>query len=156
MEFAALLKRFTDAVEAGDGAALATCFTEDGVYHDYIYGAFQGRSKIAEMLEGYFHRDATDFKWDMLDPVSDGKAGYARYLFSFTSTMPAYKGRHVVIEGMARYVLRDGLIADYSEAINGGIAMAQLGVEPERMARTFRRWADEVLSKPENESHLRD
>lgn len=155
MDFAALVKRFTDAVEAGDGPALAACFTDDGVYHDYIYGAFAGRAAIAGMLTDYFWRDAKDFKWEMVDPVSDGRIGYARYLFSFTSTMPAYEGKRVVAEGMARFVLEDGLIADYSEAINGGVAMAQLGVEPERMAKVFRRWAAEVRDKPEMATHVK-
>ncbi len=153
MDFAALLKRFTDAVEAGDGAGLAACFTEDGVYHDYIYGSFAGRAKIADMLENYFHRDSKDLKWDMLDPVTDGAAGYASYVFSFTSTMPDYAGKRVVIEGMARFRLRDGLIADYGESVNGGVAMVQLGVEPARMVNRFRRLADEVLAKPEAAGH---
>ena len=51
MSFPDLLARFTGAVEAGDGAALAALFTDDGVYHDTFYGAFQGREAIRDMLE---------------------------------------------------------------------------------------------------------
>ena len=43
----------------------------------------------------------------------------------------------MVIDGMSRFILRDGLIAEYRESVNGGVAMAQLGVEPERMAKCF-------------------
>ena len=41
-DFAALVARFGAAATAGDGKALAACFTEDGVYHDYIYGPHRG------------------------------------------------------------------------------------------------------------------
>ena len=39
-----------------------------------------------------------------------------------------------------------GSIAEYHESVNGGIAMAQLGVAPERMAKVMRRWADRFLA----------
>ena len=54
---------------------------------------------------------------------------------------PAFEGRRVVIDGMSRFVVRDGLIAEYRESVNGGVAMAQLGVEPERMTKVFKRWS---------------
>ena len=66
--------------------------------------------------------------------------GYAWSLSSFTSTIAQFKGQRVVIDGMSRFIVRDGLIAEYRESVNGGVAMAQLGVEPERMAKVFKRW----------------
>ena len=42
---------------------------------------------------------------------------------------------------MSRFIVRDGLIAEYRESVNGGVAMAQLGVEPERMTKVFKRWS---------------
>jgi len=56
-----LLPGFAAAVEAGNGAALAACFTEDGIYHDTFYGKFEGREAIADMLENRFWRDAEGF-----------------------------------------------------------------------------------------------
>ena len=67
----------------------------------------------------------------MFDPVFDGAKGYAWSLSSFTSKIPQFKGQHVVIDGMSRFIVRDGLIAEYRESVNGGVAMAQLGVEPD-------------------------
>jgi hypothetical protein len=61
-EFAQLLNAFTLSAESGDGARFARHFTEDGVYHDYIYGAHRGRAEIASMLQDLFHRDATDYR----------------------------------------------------------------------------------------------
>lgn len=154
MSFAALLERMTAAAEAKDGTGFAACFTEDGVYHDYIYGDHAGRAAIADMLENYFHRDATDYRWRFFDPVCDGRTGYAWSLSAFTSTIPEFRGRKVVIDGMSRFVLRDGLIADYRESVNGGVAMVQLGVAPERMAKVMRRWAGELESRTETKAYL--
>ncbi len=46
-DFAALVARFAAAATAGDGKALADCFTPDGTYFDYIYGPHQGRAASA-------------------------------------------------------------------------------------------------------------
>jgi ketosteroid isomerase-like protein len=148
-EFAALVTRFGAAATAGDGNALAACFTEDGTYFDYIYGPHKGRDSIADMLENLFHRDADDYDWTFFDPVVNGDLGYARSLSRFVSKIEQFKGNKVVIDGISRFVLKDGLIAEYHESVNGGVAQAQLGVAPDRMARVMKRWADRFLSTDE-------
>lgn len=154
-EFAALLERFTRAAEAGDGQAFAACFTADGVYHDYIYGDHAGRSAIAHMLEHLFLRDAgADYRWEMFDPVCHGDLGYAWSLSSFTSAVPEFAGRKVVIDGISRFELRDGLIAHYRESVNGGVAMAQLGVQPERLAKVCGKWAGLLHAQPDTKAFL--
>ena len=50
--------------------------------------------------------------------------------------------------------MRDGLIAEYRESVNGGVAMAQLGVEPERMTKVFKRWAGWLTERPETIDYL--
>jgi len=152
-DFAALVGRLGAAATAGDGKAFAACFTPDGVYHDYIYGPHKGRDSIADMLVHLFHRDATDYHWQFLDPVTDGRIGYARSLSRFVSTIPEYQGRQIVIDGVSRFVLEDGLISEYRESVNGGVAMTQLGVAPERMAKVFRRWTERFLAEPEVEAY---
>lgn len=153
-EFARLLESFARAAESGDGARFASHFTEDAVYHDYIYGPHTGRAAIAEMMQELFHRDAADYRWEMFDPVCNGDLGYAWSLSSFTSTVPEFKGQRVVIDGMSRFVLRGGLIAEYRESVNGGVAMAQLGVAPERMAKVFRKWSGWLQQRPETQDYL--
>ena len=148
-DFAALVARFGAAATAGDGKALAACFTEDGIYFDYIYGPHQGRASIADMLENLFHRDADDYDWTFYDPIVKGDMGYARSLSRFVSTIPEFKGRRVVIDGISRFVLKDGLIAEYHESVNGGVAQAQLGVAPERMAKVMKRWSERFLAQPD-------
>jgi ketosteroid isomerase-like protein len=153
-DFASLVARFADCATRGDGDGLAACFTEDGVYHDYIYGPHEGRAAISQMLTGLFHRDATDYDWRMFDPMTDGVMGYAWSLSAFTSTVPEFQGRRVVIDGMSRFVLRDGLIEAYRESVNGGIAMAQLGVAAGRMERVFQKWSDRLKSQQEVKEYL--
>lgn len=154
MDLGALLARLSAAAEAADGAAFTACFTPDGLYRDYIYGDHRGRAAIADMLEHQFHRDATDYRWRFFDPVCDGRTGYAWSLSSFTSTIPEFKGNRIVIDGISRFRLRDGLIEEYWESVNGGVAMAQLGVGPERMAKVLRRWADKLKNQPTTISYL--
>ncbi|UVO29273.1 nuclear transport factor 2 family protein [Bradyrhizobium arachidis] len=153
-DFATLLDAFTHAAESGDGARFAQHFTEDGVYYDYIYGPHRGRADIAHMMQGLFHRDATDYRWEMFDPVFDGHQGYAWSLSSFTSTIPQFAGKRIDSDGMSRFVIRDGLIAEYRESVNGGVAMAQLGVEPARMAKVFSRWSGWLNEQPETQAYL--
>lgn len=149
VEFEGLVARLGAAATKGDGKEFAACFTEDGVYHDYIYGPHQGRASIADMLENLFHRDAADYDWRFFDPLTDGHIGYARSLSRFVSTIAEFKGRRVVIDGTSRFVLKHGLIAEYRESVNGGVAMAQLGVQGARMEKVFHRWADRFLAEPE-------
>ena len=84
----------------------------------------------------------------------DGSQGYAWSLSSFTSLVPEYRGQRVVIDGMSRFVLRDGLIAEYRESVNAGVAMHQLGVAPERMNGVFRRWSRWLTERPEVRTYL--
>ncbi len=153
-EFARLLNEFTRSAESGDGTRFARHFTEDAIYYDYIYGAHKGRADIAHMMQNLFHRDAAEYRWEMFDSVFDGEKGYAWSLSSFTSKIPQFKGQHVVIDGMSRFLVRDGLIAEYRESVNGGVAMAQLGVEPERMTKVFRRWTGRLKERPETLDYL--
>jgi ketosteroid isomerase-like protein len=154
-DFRSLLDRFSDAASRGDGKAFAACFTEDGVYHDYIYGPHAGRASIEDMLTNLFHRDATNYDWRMFDPVLNGDIGYAWSLSKFTSTIPQFQGKEVVIDGMSRFALKNGLIAEYRESVNGGVAMAQLGVEPARMAKVMTRWAGWLRDRPEVKAYLK-
>ncbi len=153
-EFAGLLNEFTLSAESGDGARFASHFTEDAIYDDYIYGAHKGRADIAHMMQHLFHRDAADYRWEMFDPVFDGIKGYAWSLSSFTSKIELFKGQRVVIDGMSRFVVRDGLVAEYRESVNGGVAMTQLGVAPDRMTKVFKRWTGWLKERPETLDYL--
>ena len=156
LDFRGLLDRFTAAVEGADGAGLGALFTEEGLYHDTFYGEFRGRAEIAGMLEERFWGDATRFFWDMYEPVYDAAAGlgYARWVFSYTSTMEDSAGRRVAFDGMSSFQIEGGLIRHYREVFSAGIAFVQLGMAPERTAKILRRIADSHAGDPEWARHL--
>ncbi|MGD0072871.1 MAG: nuclear transport factor 2 family protein [Candidatus Binataceae bacterium] len=148
-----LMKAFTKAAEDRNGAAMAALFTENAVYHDVFYGAFEGRARIVEMINDWFYRHARDLRWDMFDPVSDGRNLYARYVFSYISTVPEAKGRRVMFEGVSIIRLEGGLIASYREIANTGPALLDMGFPPERVAKILSRQGDLLLARPETARH---
>ncbi len=154
-EFETLLKKFYTAATNGDGDAFAACFTDNGVYNDYIYGPHQGRASIKHMLEELFHRDATDYHWGYSDAAITGDIGFTRTLSRFTSTIPEFEGRKVVIDGMSQFTLADGLIAEYHECVNGGLPMVQLGVAPERLNKVLGKWSDRLKAREDVLEYLK-
>ena len=153
MDCAALLKEFCAAVERRDGRAFAALFTEDGVYHDVFYGAFEGRQRIAEMIDDWFYRTAKDFRWEMFRPVSDGTTLYAYYTFSYVSILPEAQGRRVGFDGVSIMTLRDGRIAEYREVANSSIGLLEIGFAPERVAKILGKEAKHIKARPEWQRH---
>jgi ketosteroid isomerase-like protein len=152
----AMLRTFCDAVERRDGKGFAELFTEDGVYHDVFYGAFEGHEKIAAMIDDWFYRTASDFRWDMHAPVSDGETLYARYTFSYRSTLPEAKGARAMFEGVAIMKLRDGKIAEYHEVANTATGFVDMNFAPERIARIVAKQGAALKARPEMKRHLED
>ncbi len=149
-----LLQDFCAAVEAEDPERFAALFAEDGVYHDVFYGAFAGRAGIAGMIRDRFCRDATDFRWDMHNPVTDGTTLYARYVFSYRSKMPDSAGKRAMFEGVSIMTLRDSLIATYREIADTAPGFVDLGFAPERIARFAARQGAALRSQAEAVRHL--
>ena len=154
MNIAAMIRAFCDAVEQRDGGAFAALFTEDGVYHDVFYGAFEGRVAIAVMIDEHFYRTAADFRWDMHAPVSDGHTLYARYTFSYRSTLPEAKDARAMFEGVAIMQLRDGKITEYHEVANTAPAFVALNFAPERIAKIVAKQGAALKARPEMARHL--
>jgi ketosteroid isomerase-like protein len=154
MDATLMLREFCDAVERHDGKRFADLFCEDGVYHDVFYGEFAGRTKIAEMIDDLFFKSATDMRWDMHDPVCDGRILYARYAFSYKSLLPEAGGKRAMFEGVAIMRLRNGCIADYREVANTGPGFVDINFAPERIAKILRRQGDALKARPELARHL--
>jgi len=140
-QFEALLGTMTRAICAGDGKAAAACFTPEGVYHDGFYGEFAGREAIARMVTEFFHRDARDFEWRLLEVLSDGCIGVARYEFSYVSKIPGSEGRKAGFTGISFCELEGGLIRRYGEEFDRAPALAKLGFADDRILKSVRRWA---------------
>jgi SnoaL-like domain/IclR helix-turn-helix domain len=139
---------------ASTGQHFASLFTENGVYHDLFYGAFEGRERIATMITDWFYKSASDFRWDMHDPVSDGRILYARYTFSYRSLLPEAKGARAMFEGVSIMRLEEGLIADYREVANAATGFVDMNFAPERIAKILAREGRELKARPEMERHL--
>ena len=154
MDITAMLRAFCHAVEARNGTAFAALFTEDGVYHDVFYGAFAGRENIAAMIDDRFYRTAADLRWDMHEPVSNGETLYARYTFSYRSTLPEANGARAMFEGVAIMTLRDGRIASYHEVANTTPAFVDMNFAPERIAKLAARQGAALKARPEMKRHL--
>ncbi|MGR8919886.1 MAG: nuclear transport factor 2 family protein [Gammaproteobacteria bacterium] len=152
MQFDQLIRTMAAAVVRGDGEAAAACFTDDGVYHDVFYGAFP-RAEIPRMVRDYFHAHAGDFVWDMHEPVSDGRVGYARYVFSYTGRMAGSEGRRALFEGVSVCHLRDGLIESYHEVANTMTGLHLLGFAPERIDKLAARQAVALAARDEARGH---
>lgn len=141
VSFGRLLTRMTGAICAQDADGAAACFTPEGVYHDGFYGEFRGRAEIVRMLRERFYADARDFEWKVLDPVCDGRIGYARYAFSYLPTIPGASGKRVGFEGISACELEAGLIRRYGEIFERAPVLAKLGFPDARILKSVKRWA---------------
>lgn len=150
-----MLAEFCDAVAKREGARLAALFTEDGVYHDAFYGPFAGRERIAQLIDDWFYRTAQDFRWQMHNPVSDGRSLYAYYTFSYRSLLPEAKGARVGFDGVAMMQLRDGLISEYREAANVGTVLVAMNFAPERVSKILAREGQAMWAQPLMQAHLK-
>ncbi len=153
LDFPSLLRRFAAAVVADDGAALATLFSEDGVYEDGFFGAHKGHSDIARML-ARFHETGSDYRWDFFDPLTDGRIGYARWRFSYASKAPGADRMPVVFEGMSLFEFRGDRIARYSEAFDRGVALVQQDFPAERLRKILVKSAQAQNATPACREHL--
>lgn len=152
-DFPALLSAFAHAVETNDGPGLARLFTHDGTYVDYFFGPYTGDKAIGDML-AHFHEGGRDYRWEFLDPISDGTLGYAHYRFSYVSTLPEAKGRAVIFDGMSCFRFEGGNIQRYSEVFDRGAALAQLDFAPERIKKSLLRWSSKHNAAPDAQGHV--
>jgi hypothetical protein len=136
-DFQDMLARFAKAVAANDGVGLGALFTPEGVYDDGFFGEFAGREAIAGPLLQHFHDTGANYRWDFYDALSDGRKGYARYRFSYTSRMAGSEGKPVLFEGIGFFQLRDGLIERYSEVLDRGVALVQQDFAAERIRKVL-------------------
>ncbi len=153
MSFADTIKRMTEAVVSGDGQGVAACFTADGTYHDVFYGPFTG-ADIADMVDNHFHRDGTNFRWDLHDAVEQDGVGYVRYVFSYESKMEPSKGRRAIFEGVSICRMEGDLITDYTEVANAAVGLQCLGLTPDRAARFAAKQETELKARDEAKGHL--
>jgi hypothetical protein len=92
-------------------------------------------------VTGFFHRDARDFEWRLLEVLSDGRIGFARYDFRYVSKVAGSEGRTAGFTGTSFCELEGGLIRRYSEEFDRAPVLSKLGFPDERILKSVRRWA---------------
>jgi hypothetical protein len=90
----------------------------------------------------------------MHDPVTNGTTLYARYTFSYKSTLPEANAARAMFEGVAIMTLRDGKIVNYHEVANTAPAFVDLKFAPERIAKIVGKQGAELKARPEMQRHL--
>ena len=105
-----LIERFYTAFQQRDAQTMAACYTDDAIFVDPAFGELHGEA-VRDMWRMLVAR-AQDFSLSYERVVADEREGsahwVARYLFSQT-------GRSVVNRIDARFVFRDGLIAEHRD-----------------------------------------
>ena len=110
---AELIARFYAAFDARDGAAMAASYTPDAVFSDPVFGELRGADpgRMWVMLTGR----AQDLKITLADHAAEDASGTAHWLADYTF---ATTGRKVHNDVRARFVFRDGLIAEHHDAFS--------------------------------------
>ncbi|MGQ0654100.1 MAG: hypothetical protein ACT4P4_17850 [Betaproteobacteria bacterium] len=73
--------------------------------------------------------------------MSDGRLGYARYHFSYTSRIEGSEGRRAHFAGVSCCELDGGLIRRYSEVFERAQVLVRLGFPDARILESVKRWA---------------
>lgn len=106
----ALIARFYEAFNRLDAEAMAACYTDDVLFSDPVFGELRGQ-QAGDMWRMLTSR-AKDFSLTFDSVRADERSGAAHwvatYLFSQT-------GNTVVNDIQARFVFRDGKIAEHHD-----------------------------------------
>ncbi len=131
---------FERAFNTQDVNGLLDCFTEHASYHDNFFGAHAGRAGLRGMFERMF-REGRDYAWTMESVVESATRAAAEWSFSYvvSEAIPRSAGRKVRFRGMSLFELENGKIAAYREYFDTGMALLQLGFQPESLARVLAR-----------------
>ncbi|RAS21379.1 nuclear transport factor 2 family protein [Paraburkholderia bryophila] len=108
-----LIERFYTAFQQRDAEAMAACYADDVVFSDPVFGELRG-DEARDMWRMLVAR-AQNFSLSFDNVEADERNGrahwVARYLFSQT-------GRDVVNRIDARFVFRDGRIAEHRDSFD--------------------------------------
>lgn len=121
----ALIRRFYDAFDAGDGDAMAACYAPDARFSDPAFGELRGE-EIGGMWRMLTSR-ATDLDVELAESDADEDTGTARWIARYTFVRT---GRPVVNDIRARFRFDEGLIAEHDDVFD------------------FHRWSRQALGAP--------
>ena len=115
------IERFYRAFAERDGDAMAACYTPDVRFSDPAFGELHGEQ--AGAMWRMLTSQAKDLRIELVEDDDSSAHWKAWYTFSQT-------GRPVVNDVRARFVMRDGLIAEHDDEFS------------------FHRWSRQALGPP--------
>lgn len=107
---AALIERFYEAFQRRDADAMAACYASNVTFSDPVFGELHGH-EAADMWRMLVSR-AQEFSLTFGDVTADDREGSARWTATYRF---AQTGRMVVNRIEARFVFRDGAIAEHRD-----------------------------------------
>lgn len=110
----ATIERLYAAMNAHDGEAMAACYTPDATFQDPAFGKLSdgGGQDMWRMLTA---RADSDLVVTLADKTATDSTGTAHWLADYTFPDT---GRKVHNDVRARFVFRDGLIAEHVDTFN--------------------------------------
>ena len=134
-----IVRDFEKAFNRQDVDALVACFTPGATYTDTFFGAHTGPA-LGPMFARMF-REGRDYSWVMDTVVETPTTAAAEWTFGYvvTDAIPRSAGRRVRFRGMSLFELEGGRIARYREYFDEGVALLQLGLKPESIAKVLAR-----------------
>jgi uncharacterized protein len=107
-----LIRSLYDAMDRHDGEAMARLYAPDGRFRDPAFGELSGAEAgdMWRMLTGR----SEDLKVELAEHSAEGDVGEAHWIARYTFST----GRPVVNDIRARFLFRDGLIADHVDTFS--------------------------------------
>lgn len=110
---ASLVVRFYEAFQRLDAEAMARCYVDDVVFSDPAFGELHGQA--ARDMWRMLTQRAQDFLLEFSNVEANDRTGRASWIATYTFTQT---GRTVVNRIDARFVFRDGLIAEHRDSFD--------------------------------------
>ena len=104
-----VIVRLYDALDRGDGEAMAACYAPSAVFEDPAFGELHG-AEVGDMWRMLTSRGGK-VDVDLVERSDDSARWIARYVFTAT-------GNPVVNDVRSRFVFDDGLIADQRDTFD--------------------------------------
>jgi ketosteroid isomerase-like protein len=109
-EHAGLIRRFYEALDAGDGESMAPCYAPNARFSDPVFGDLRDGEPGA--MWRMLTERSDDLSVDLADHGAEGDRGWARWIATYTFTQT---GRPVRNDVRAEMRFEDGLIAEHHD-----------------------------------------
>jgi hypothetical protein len=135
---AASLHHLAQLVEEGQTDQVEGLFAPGARYHDLAYGTYHGPSAIAGFISSWYKR-AEDIYWRFFDICQEQDLVYASYYMSYSLTSKRLQYARVEVVAMSKIRFQNGQIHDYTESLNLGTPLLQMGLPVSAMAAYLNR-----------------